>query len=660
MLPDPLGLTVRPFRVRPRPRHRETLTSYSRRLLIANHDDDSHRKYYLKLARAANQGASDAILWESIVETKAQLISGHFLRASRPSEHHGDGQTCSHCIVGLDSRWLCRLCAHGEEVQVHAHFGANVCVRHGLWIGPGANPSDQIEVTQDHRTAEAQFQRLRHRGRLSAPFYMELRHMFRTSLSAIYPGISNGRIDRESYPPMMAIATGVTNRSFLRELLDPRLTFWEAHAQLGRFVESTLGRPDSRLVRSLWLYLRPAFLSVREHLSGTFRDTVWEHDFRVPESVLAELKPPVGPLEPFRRYLAASSDEVLTEQSWRDVLIHHGPPGILRHEVPPASNYNYKAICRNGHRVEMVPKTLAGQIDPTGIETCSVCTNRIIEAGYNDLCTSHPSVAASFHPTRNGGGKMPTEIFAGVHTKYWWLCSKGHAYFASVSSRTRFGTGCSVCSGKVIIADYNSLAARRPDLAKEWHPTKNLFGPETVAAGSPTKAWWLCPRDHTYHSSPMNRSNGKGCAYCANHATLVGFNDLASQRPDLAVELHPSANGEASALTIRPTSKTKCFWLCPLDHTYAQAPQQRVLGQGCSVCAGKKLLPGYNDIASRYPDLANEWDSNRNIQEPNELLAGTSKYWWLCAYSHNYFQTVRHRVRSGGCPRCRKSDRIST
>ena len=51
-------------------------------------------------------------------------------------------------------------------------------------------------------------------------------------------------------------------------------------------------------------------------------------------------------------------------------------------------------------------------------------------------------------------------------------------------------------------AGVNDLATKRPDLATEWHPTKNGdLKPTDVAAGSEKKAWWR----HQVEKSPSRK-----------------------------------------------------------------------------------------------------------------------------------------------------------
>jgi hypothetical protein len=61
---------------------------------------------------------------------------------------------------------------------------------------------------------------------------------------------------------------------------------------------------------------------------------------------------------------------------------------------------------------------------------------------------------------------------------------------ASVDHRTK-GLGCPYLSNQSIFVGYNDLETTHPELAKQWHPTRNeTLRPIDVCAGSTKKVWW--------------------------------------------------------------------------------------------------------------------------------------------------------------------------
>lgn len=87
----------------------------------------------------------------------------------------------------------------------------------------------------------------------------------------------------------------------------------------------------------------------------------------------------------------------------------------------------------------------------------------------------------------------------------------------------------------------------------------------------------------------------------------------------------------------------------------AAVASRTVSGAGCPVCAGKQILPGFNDLASQYPELAKEWDTERNGSlTPDSVSAYSNrKAWWHCEKNHSYQAVIATRtMRGSGCPYC--------
>ena len=64
----------------------------------------------------------------------------------------------------------------------------------------------------------------------------------------------------------------------------------------------------------------------------------------------------------------------------------------------------------------------------------------------------------------------------------------------------------------------NNLLAKFPDIAKQWHSTKNKdIKPEDCTSGSEKKAWWQCDKspDHEWKAVIYSRTQGSGYPFCA-------------------------------------------------------------------------------------------------------------------------------------------------
>ena len=253
--------------------------------------------------------------------------------------------------------------------------------------------------------------------------------------------------------------------------------------------------------------------------------------------------------------------------------------------------------------------------------------------GVNDLQSQFPKIAAEAY------GWDPSSVKSGSRQKLSWKCEKGHQYSAVVSSRTR-GSGCPVCSGLQVLIGYNDLRTKFPLIAAEadgWDPT-------TVTPGSTQKKNWKCDMGHQYPSAVKSRTNGNGCPICSGKVVLVGFNDLKTRFPEIAAE----ADGW-DPTSVTAASGRKMTWRCGLGHQYLTVVKSRTYGSGCPICDGKQVLVGFNDLKTKFPEIATEADD----WDPSTVAAASNKKRsWICSKGHQYVAVVAKRTSGNGCPVC--------
>ena len=308
--------------------------------------------------------------------------------------------------------------------------------------------------------------------------------------------------------------------------------------------------------------------------------------------------------------------------------------------------------CQMGHHWQAAVYTRTGE----GTH-CPVCTGKLPQPGENDLATRCPALATQWHPNRNGA-LTPAQVLPGSHRRVWWICEKGHVWQAQVKSRVA-GCGCPVCANREVFSAENSLATTFPQLAAQWHPSRNQpLQPTQVAPGTRKRVWWQCEKGHEWRAAVSSRtSGGSGCPVCAGRQVQPGENDLESQFPDLALQWHPDRNGMLTPSQVTPASNRKVWWQCPLGHAYEASVSARTMnGSGCPYCAGKRVLPGFNDLATLDPDVAKQWHLTLNGSlTPEQVTAGSRrKIWWCCQQGHVWKAAVYSRTGAQhcGCPVC--------
>lgn len=303
-------------------------------------------------------------------------------------------------------------------------------------------------------------------------------------------------------------------------------------------------------------------------------------------------------------------------------------------------------ICEKGHRFE---KSVY-QMVKSG---CSFCSNKQLLVGFNDLDSVRPDLSAQFDVSKNGG-LSPRDLLFGTSKRVWWICENGHSFEARVSDRNFKNSGCGVCKGKRTVSGVNDLRTLHPRIAESWDEKRNSgLLPEDVSPTSNQKVWWKCAKGHSWIMRVGDRvTHAQGCAVCSNRQIVAGVNDLFTTHPEIASTLAPGLNQSDFASKVSPHSNKKAWWICPKGHEYQTTVAERQK-KGCAICAGQKVLAGYNDLESQNPDAAARFVQGKNSLPPTEVLDSSRvKHWWECDLGHQ-FQANPDSVRKGNwCPYC--------
>ncbi|GAB5613935.1 hypothetical protein JCM37172_10380 [Faecalimonas hominis] len=175
----------------------------------------------------------------------------------------------------------------------------------------------------------------------------------------------------------------------------------------------------------------------------------------------------------------------------------------------------------------------------------------------------------------------------------------------------------------------NSLATVHPELIVEWSDRNLPLTPDSITFGSNKKVWWKGACGHEWETSIKARSNGEKCPICSGARVIAGINDLNTLKPKLASEW--SEKNEIKPTEVSIGSHKKVIWKCKLGHEWIATVKSRTINRtGCPYCSHNKVLAGFNDLATLFPEVADEW-SDKNEKKPTEVMAfANSKAWWKC------------------------------
>jgi len=320
-------------------------------------------------------------------------------------------------------------------------------------------------------------------------------------------------------------------------------------------------------------------------------------------------------------------------------------------DVKSKSNKKVWWRCEKGHEWEA---SIANRT--VKVRGCPYCTGQRAITGETDLATVNTRLTKEWHPTKNGDLK-PDAITAQSHKKAWWQCENGHEWNAVIYSRNV--RGCPYCSGKRVIRGETDLATINPELAKEWHPTKNgNLKTQDVTSHSHMKVWWRCEKGHEWERSVHGRANNSGCPYCSGRFAIKGETDLTTVNPELAKEWHPKKNGKLKPEEVTAQSHKKVWWKCEKGHEWEGSISSRNTNR-CPFCSAKRAIKGESDLATVNPRLAKEWHPIKNGILKSDIVTAKSnkKVWWICSEYHEWRAVINMRANGTGCPECRRNNR---
>ncbi len=366
--------------------------------------------------------------------------------------------------------------------------------------------------------------------------------------------------------------------------------------------------------------------------------------------------------------------------------------GLTPEQVSPKSNkkvwwlFHYKDP-KTGKEFDFEWKSSIS--DRAAGSGCPFLVGKKVWPGFNDLGTTHPDLVAEWHPTKNGS-LTPEQVSAGSNKKVWWIYSfknsrtgKCHSieWQSPICNRAK-GRGCPVLKENKVQPGVNDLETLYPELAEQWHPTKNEYlAPDIVTAVSQKKVWWLLHYkdaasgkefDFEWKSRICVRTSGCGCPYLTGAKVWPGFNDIGTTHPEIAKQWHPKKNRDLTPQDVSAGSNKNVWWFYSYDDPKTQrhfdfewkaTVNNRTKNSECPFISGSAVWPGYNDLATVRPEISAQWHPIKNGSlRPRDVFAGSKRIvWWYYPFddpvSGKHFefewqQMVRHRAREGAseCP----------
>ena len=318
--------------------------------------------------------------------------------------------------------------------------------------------------------------------------------------------------------------------------------------------------------------------------------------------------------------------------------------------------------CPTCHRT--FPSTVSAMISSAKYKSkgCPFCAHRKLIKGesFGDF---HPEFLDEYAEENEID---PFNVFPFCNTDVLWRCPKHSEYTwtASFCLRHMGGGACPICNRTRLVKGINTFA----DVYSEYldmYSESNEHKADEIFYNSSLWFNWKCRTCHNEYGARIKDvlSNDESCPYCDKRRPTPGVNSLQALYPDIAKWY--SAKNLRTADEIFPDVVTPFVWDCPdCGGEYNALMKDVVSGEyTCPFCDDRLTLPGFNDFATRHPDLMKEYnyianyittDSNNISEKSNEPL------WWICPKNpeHHYRMSPARKLlfqkrNKEACPYCK-------
>ena len=343
---------------------------------------------------------------------------------------------------------------------------------------------------------------------------------------------------------------------------------------------------------------------------------------------------------------------------------------------------------------------------------CPYCVGLKVVKGVNDLATINPILASEWNYKRNGDLK-PENYMAGSNHAVWWKCKKGHEWQATIVNRNK-GRSCPICTSErntsfpeyaiaYYLKKYNievlhtykekgyeldiyiptlKIAIEYDGYFYHKNKTKKDLEKNSNCKKDGIRLYRIREGLPLLNDSSIDYfvdKNQKNLAEVIQKvlSEIIGTNvdvdlkrdaieienlreytekenSLLYTNPYLAQEWNYEKNGSLRPEHMLANSSKKVWWKCEKGHEWQAIIASRNTGGGCPICINRKILKGYNDLKTLNPQLASEWNYEKNGDLKPEDFASNSgkKVWWKCDKGHEWQATIDSRNNGVGCPYC--------
>ncbi len=314
--------------------------------------------------------------------------------------------------------------------------------------------------------------------------------------------------------------------------------------------------------------------------------------------------------------------------------------GLRPEEIIAGGKTKYWWKCENGF-----PHSFLTTIPVRAICGCPYCARTKVLEGFNDLQTTHPSIAEEWDLERNGELR-PSGILSGSDKKAWWKCPEcGKSYSMAVSNRIA-GHGCRECKNRFGTSlpeqtIYYYVKKAFPDAVLHYSENKN-----ELDVFVPSLRIGIEYDGLKYHNTPRK--------YRIDQCVNEYFEKKGIEIIRVREEGLPKLNGckiYSCAIQKQKEALTNIIGSILSEDLLKTDNIDIDIGRDYQeIYASYKKDQGTKSLAYLYPELVTkQWDYALNAKLlPTMVTPGNEKIkcWWHCSKGHQFDKCIYSMVKS--------------
>lgn len=272
------------------------------------------------------------------------------------------------------------------------------------------------------------------------------------------------------------------------------------------------------------------------------------------------------------------------------------------------------------------------------------------------IIDSHPYLLQEWDYEENNKLSIyPTHITAGSGIKIHWMCNVcGFKWLASMYSRKE-GSGCPQCT-KEAKTSFSEQAIFYY-IRRHFLDTINGYKDENISEIDifiPSLNIGIEYDGERWHSSKSSkiRDGNKDNVLKDKGITLIRIKEMKKEQKysNAYVKDNIIYHDHRNKKNLNKVIQTLLSRFLGIVDKTVNVELNRILIMEQYISTKKK-----NSLAVNYPDIAKEWNYEKNGKLKPEFISYGSekKVWWKCEKGHNYESTVNNRTSGHGCPYCK-------